>query len=190
MSEQTTEAPSARRHIIKRPRLTRLLDESSARIILLVAPAGYGKTTLAREWCNRGSKQIVWYGAGASAADIAALAADMSRTVEAVVPRSGSRLRTYLRNLDAPERDVSKLAQLLADALIAWPHDAWLVIDDYHHAVAAQPTDAFIGLLAARAPIRLLLGSRTRPSWATARHFIYGEILEVRRAELAMTDSE
>ena len=43
-------AEVGRDHIIKRPRLTRLLDETEARVILLVAPAGYGKTTLAREW--------------------------------------------------------------------------------------------------------------------------------------------
>ena len=40
-------AEVGRDHIIKRPRLTRLLDETEARVILLVAPAGYGKTTLA-----------------------------------------------------------------------------------------------------------------------------------------------
>jgi LuxR family transcriptional regulator, maltose regulon positive regulatory protein len=190
MSQPTTEATGARRHIIKRPRLTRLLDESSARIILLVAPAGYGKTTLAHEWCDNDSKRIAWYGAGSSAADIAALAVDVSRAVEAVVPGSGRRLRAYLRNLDAPERDVSTLAQLLADELSGWPDNAWLVLDDYHHAIAARASDAFMGLLAARAPIRLLLASRTSPSWATARRFIYGEILEVRRADLAMTESE
>ena len=42
--------PTNRRKIIERPRLTRLLDESPARIKMLVAPAGYGKTTLARQW--------------------------------------------------------------------------------------------------------------------------------------------
>src|SRR5437899_3272456 len=35
-----------RTHLIERPRLTCLLDAAEARIILLVAPAGYGKTTL------------------------------------------------------------------------------------------------------------------------------------------------
>ena len=44
------EIPVGRRHIIERPRLTRLLVETSAQVIMLVAPAGYGKTTLARQW--------------------------------------------------------------------------------------------------------------------------------------------
>ncbi|HEY0415195.1 MAG TPA: hypothetical protein VGC78_02310, partial [Gaiellaceae bacterium] len=40
------------RRIIERPRLTKLLDETDARTILLLAPAGYGKTTLARQWAK------------------------------------------------------------------------------------------------------------------------------------------
>src|SRR5436305_1542807 len=50
------EAP--RRHIIERPRLTRLLDEADARILMLVAPAGYGKTTLARQWVETAGRLI------------------------------------------------------------------------------------------------------------------------------------
>ena len=34
--------------------MTRLLDESPARVKMLVAPAGYGKTTLARQWLAGG----------------------------------------------------------------------------------------------------------------------------------------
>ena len=44
-------APRERR-IIERPRLVTLLEEAEARVILLVAPAGYGKTTLARQWIH------------------------------------------------------------------------------------------------------------------------------------------
>ncbi|MGZ8740459.1 MAG: hypothetical protein ACXWZ8_07675 [Gaiellaceae bacterium] len=44
-----TKPKMRRRRIIERPRLTRLLDEGQGRIKMLVAPAGYGKTTLARQ---------------------------------------------------------------------------------------------------------------------------------------------
>jgi ATP/maltotriose-dependent transcriptional regulator MalT len=36
--------------IIERPRLIEALDQTEARTILMLAPAGYGKTTLARQW--------------------------------------------------------------------------------------------------------------------------------------------
>ena len=60
--------------IIKRPRLTKLLDESEARIILLCAPAGYGKTTLAREWVETRSEPVAWYRGGIEMLDAAAVA--------------------------------------------------------------------------------------------------------------------
>ena len=56
-----TAVEAARRYIIKRPRLTRLLDNANARVLMLVAPAGFGKTTLAREWV--GDRAHVWYAA-------------------------------------------------------------------------------------------------------------------------------
>jgi LuxR family transcriptional regulator, maltose regulon positive regulatory protein len=64
-----TEVVATRRRIIRRPRLTKLLDESPARIKLLIAPAGYGKTTLAQEWLSEPERQDVWYRGGPAAAD-------------------------------------------------------------------------------------------------------------------------
>ncbi|HYZ77992.1 MAG TPA: LuxR C-terminal-related transcriptional regulator [Gaiellaceae bacterium] len=190
MSQPTTEASGARRHIIKRPRLTRLLDESSARIILLVAPAGYGKTTLAREWCDHRNGTIVWYRAGPSAQDVVALATNLSSVVEDVLPGSGGSLRTYLRGIDSGEVDVQALAGRLADDLDSWPEDAVLVIDDYQYARGSETSDMFVGLVAEHAPLRLLLATRVAPRWASARHFVYGQMLQIDRAQLAMTESE
>jgi LuxR family transcriptional regulator, maltose regulon positive regulatory protein len=190
INETTAELVGAQRHIIKRPRLTRLLDETTARIILLVAPAGYGKTTLAREWCESRWGPTVWYRAGASAADVAALAADISRVVETVVPGAGEALRDYLRGQDGREPNVATLAQLLGSGLICWPQHAILVLDDYHQLIESRASDDFMGLIAQHAPIRLLLCGRSRPVWALARQLIYGQIFELDRAELAMTKAE
>ena len=57
MKEQ--DQPPTRR-IIERPRLLNQLEETDARTILLIAPAGYGKTTLLRQWAD-GTSPDCWY---------------------------------------------------------------------------------------------------------------------------------
>src|SRR3954449_12900327 len=95
MNEQTKpKALPRRQRIIRRPRLTRLLDEAAerCRILMLIAPAGYGKTTLAREWVESGGRRFGWYSAGRSSADVAAVAAGLAAAVADVVPHVGRRL--------------------------------------------------------------------------------------------------
>jgi LuxR family transcriptional regulator, maltose regulon positive regulatory protein len=189
ISESTVELLGAR-HIIKRPRLTRLLDETTARIILLVAPAGYGKTTLAQEWCGLRTGRTIWYQASTSAADIAALAADLSQVVQIIVPGAGVSLRAHLRGLERQDLQVAALERVFARDLAHWPDDALLVIDDYHLAVESEASDTFVGYLAKYTPLRILIATRSKPSWAAARDVIYGQVLEVSRIDLTMTDSE
>ena len=45
-----------RRSILERPRLIWALDRSRARVRMLVAGAGYGKTTLAEQWAAQGRR--------------------------------------------------------------------------------------------------------------------------------------
>src|SRR5512133_197236 len=126
-------SPVSRRRIIKRPRLTRMLDESGARLILLVAPAGYGKTTLAHEWLD--SKRAAWYRGTPASADVAALAVGLANAAAEIVPGAGERMRQRLRAADRPDEDVGILAEMLAEDLAGWPEDAWLVVDDYQYAM-------------------------------------------------------
>src|SRR6266568_3034270 len=78
-------ATTGGRRIIERPRLLKLLDETTARTILLIAPAGYGKTTLARQWAER-QTGAYWYTARAGSADIAQLAMGIAEALNAAVP--------------------------------------------------------------------------------------------------------
>src|SRR5207247_3063345 len=72
MGETDNYGHSRRLTIIQRPRLTSLLDATSSRIIMLVAPAGYGKTTLTRQWMS--ARAHAWYRGTIAASDVAALA--------------------------------------------------------------------------------------------------------------------
>ncbi len=91
-----------RAHIIERPRLTRLLDQTQARIIVLVAPAGYGKTTLAREWLV--SQRCAWYGATAASADVAAFAVGIANAAAPLLPRASRRVSEWLERYSDPTR--------------------------------------------------------------------------------------
>ena len=190
MGEGIVQIPVGRRRIIKRPRLTRLLDDSSARLILLVAPAGYGKTTLARQWLAQGPRRHAWYTATAPSADVSALALGLGRVLETVVPGPAERMRQRLLAVPASEDEPELVAEILADSAAAWPEEAWLVVDDYHHLSASRTAEAFFARLAEVSGIRLLLTSRTHPAWASARRTTYGEVALVGASELALTPTE
>ena len=188
MTADSSATAVSRRRIIERPRLTNMLDESGARIILLVAPAGYGKTTLAHQWLE--GKRATWYRGSPASADVAALAVGIATAVAEIVPGAGDRMRQRLRASGRPEDDAAVLAEMLAEDLSAWPSDAWLVIDDYQFAVESPASEEFLRPLSEIPEVRLLITSRRRPPWATARQRLYGELAEIDRTMLAMTDEE
>lgn len=184
------EAVATRRRIIPRPRLTQLLDESPARIKLLVAPAGYGKTTLAQQWLSVPGRRSVWYRAGPAAADVAALSAGIAIAASEIVPDAGKRMRERIRAVGHPEEDVDVLAELFAEDVQNWPSDTWLSIDDYHFAMESAASERFVELLTARTPLQVVMTSRRSPKWATARRILYGEIQQIERRMLAMSRAE
>jgi len=71
------------RRIIERPRLIKLLDESEARIILLLAPAGYGKTTLARQWAKT-LNGAIWVSLTPAHRDVVTFAEDIATGIESL----------------------------------------------------------------------------------------------------------
>ena len=129
--------PLFRRHA-RRPRLTRLLDANTAQTILITAPAGYGKTTLAAEWVQ-GRDDVVWYRATSGSADVAAFSAGLADVIAPLVPGVGDRLKQRLRVADTPERAARPLAEIFSEDLEGWPPDALLIIDDYHLVVDSGP---------------------------------------------------
>jgi ATP/maltotriose-dependent transcriptional regulator MalT len=179
-----------RRRIIERPRLFALLGESRARVRTLVAPAGYGKTTLAEQWVQRDGRRGAWFTARRSSTDVAALALGIARAAAVLVEGCDSRLREHLRAVPAPAENVETLAEILGEDLDAWPSDGWLVVDDYQEIARAAEAERFVAALVSASPAQLLIASRQRPSWVTARGILYGEFLELNQTELAMDSAE
>lgn len=178
----------AGRRLIERPRLTRLLSESESRVMLLVAPAGYGKTTLARQWLR--DREHVWYQATPASSDVAALALGLANAASDVVAGTSSRLRAHLKVVPDPATTPAAVADEIAAALAAWPKDARFVIDDYQHLAQSIAAERLFELIVAQTSVPFLISSRERPSWITAKNLLYGDVREFGRTELAMTREE
>jgi LuxR family maltose regulon positive regulatory protein len=182
------ELPRLGREHVARPRLTEFLEATDARVVLLIAPAGYGKTSLAVEWLA--GKRAAWYRATSAAADVAAFSAGIAQAVTPLVPGAGQRLRQRLRGADLSDVSTESLAELLAEDLENWPADAWLAIDDYHLVRESRAVEEFLEHVLENTSVRLAVTARERPEWASARKILYGEIVELGVDELAMTDEE
>jgi LuxR family transcriptional regulator, maltose regulon positive regulatory protein len=176
--------------IIKRPRLTKLLDESEARIILLVAPAGYGKTTLAREWISGRKGHTVWYSASAASSDVVSLAIGLAEELDAAVGDLEGTRTARLSQLAQIQQRPDVLARVVAKSRGGWPPNLLIVIDDYHQLVGSEPAEAFVSSLVHLLPSAFVITTRRRPSWFEPRREIYGEAFEIGIDELEMTDEE
>lgn len=155
---------------------------------MLVAPAGYGKTTLAEQWTQREGRRCAWFTARSSSSDVAALALGIATATTDLVPGCDARLREHLRAV--PADDVETIADILAEDLADWPSDGWLVLDEYDEIARSPHSERFVAALVERTLANVLIASRQRPSWATPRRLLYGEYFEVGQSALAMDRSE
>jgi LuxR family transcriptional regulator, maltose regulon positive regulatory protein len=176
--------------IIKRPRLTKLLDDSEARIILLVAPAGYGKTTLAREWLHGRKGATAWYSASAASSDVVTLAIGLAEELDSAMGDTEGTCGARLSRLTALQQRPDVLARVLSNSHAAWPKDIAIVVDDYHHLVVSEPAESFIGSLVRLLPSTFLIATRSPPTWIEARRTVYGEAMAIGISDLRMTDEE
>jgi LuxR family maltose regulon positive regulatory protein len=188
VSKRAKDLPPLYPRHIRRPRLTRLIDEATARCVLLVAPAGYGKTTLAREWAQ-GRENVYWYQATPASADVAAFSVGLAEALAPVAPEAVPRLKERIASMTAPAHEVHVLAETLAAGLNA-PHEGWVVIDDYQHLKRSPACESFVDTFVQLARLRYLVTTRRRPSWASTRRLLHGEINEISHSALAMSPAE
>jgi LuxR family maltose regulon positive regulatory protein len=176
------------RRIIERPRLIKLLDESEAQMILLLAPAGYGKTTLARQWAKT-LNRVIWVSLTPAHRDVVTFAEDIASGIESLGGNATEFIREYLRAQSNPQRAAHGVAVELSKQM----NDVgvqWLILDDCHEVSGASEAGAMISTLTERLDCRMLTSSRARPAWARTRQVVYGKVREFDRADLAMTQEE
>ena len=185
----TAAASPALDHIIERPRLiARLAEGGGSRVSVLAAPAGYGKTTLARQWSRRQAGPVAWYRTTRASGDIALLAVqldDLLASIAPDLPREAGQVAS-IASINATPKP---LAAGILGSFKALPRDVLLVVDEWE-AAGTDEAEELLSMLVEGLDIRFLITTRVRPDWFTPRLEVYGEGLEIGSDELAMTENE
>src|SRR4051794_19074877 len=147
---------------VPRPRLVARLMRARTPVALIAAPAGYGKTTLAREWAARDGRPFAWVTVGPEHQERRALEAAVERALDAVGP--------------SPLLDRKPFV---------------LVLDDLQECAGSEARGV-VRTLARQMPAGsvLALCSRTNPALPIGRLRANRAITEVRTRDLVMTNAE
>ena len=185
-------APGFRADFVRRPRLIeRLREARSAALVLLTAPAGYGKTTLLAEWAAEDERPFVWVRLIDADNDPALFVASVIEALDERRETCGDVPATLVEP-EVPEVGVSTtLFSRMARAVRARRRPFVLVVDDVH--LLTNP--ACLGALTVivdQLPggAQVALASRTEPPLRLGRRRAHRGLVELQLRDLAMTRSE
>jgi LuxR family transcriptional regulator, maltose regulon positive regulatory protein len=185
-----TDAASA--PVLERPGLRMgirsALDTGS---LLLIADAGFGKTTALQDALSDGT-DVAWVRCRDAGGDAGRLLGLVVEAIRGALPGAvdvlAERLAAASEPVD-PERAAaaleSELARLLVDPLV-------LVVDDAEALEGSQPALAVVARLIAgeRSPLRLAVAARRRPTLRLARERAAGRVAELGVADLVFSAAD
>src|SRR5512146_54117 len=187
--------PAARARMVRRARLLeRLTPETGAGLVLVCAPAGYGKTTLLADWAHsflENGGVVAWYAIDASDDDPLPFSAYLVASLaQALGPQSGlAQIAQLLRS--TPEIDLQRILPAVINAAAASERECVLILDDYQ-LISAPAIHSALAYLVEHLPenLRVLVGSRSDPPLPLARLRARGQLLEIRASDLRFTPDE
>lgn len=173
---------------IPRERLTRLLDKSRLYpLVLINAPAGYGKTTLISQWAANQSN-IGWYSLDESDNKTERFAVYFSAALHQAVGSEFSENDVETFNLQA--NLLSSMNQLLVKIAKFTPH-FYLIIDDYHLIENEEIHDALKYWIKHQPEnMTLILISRSVPPLSIAGLRVQEQLLEIDVNQLSFNHQE
>ncbi|HXZ98948.1 MAG TPA: BTAD domain-containing putative transcriptional regulator [Candidatus Binatia bacterium] len=173
----------------------RLATVLSRRLTVVMAEAGYGKSSLLSSWWEVAA--CAWYTADATDRDVFTMARRLTDALRLRIPELPGALIHAIETASGPEQEQplrgdalgSRLAQALHEHLRA---DLMIVIDDVDELGEGSPSSRLVEALCRHAPplLHLVLAGRGRPPFPVERLRGQGQLLEIGAEQLAFTVDE
>jgi LuxR family maltose regulon positive regulatory protein len=168
--------------------IDRLARSRSCPIVSVVAPAGYGKTTLLAQWAERNGQAFAWVSVDEADNDPKVLLTYVAAALDAVEPVG----EEVFDALASPASSVpGSVVPRLGKAFASMTAPVTLVLDDVHVLRNSECRSA-LSVLADHVPAgsQLVLAGRAEPPLRVARLRTEGKIVEIGPADLSLTQTE
>jgi LuxR family transcriptional regulator, maltose regulon positive regulatory protein len=187
--------PRLRRELVARPRLNDELERARhAALVLVSAPAGFGKTTLlasviaGRSPSGLASQAVAWVSLDARDGDATRFWTYVLSALDAASPGCAG---AALAQLESSRGQFEDVIAALVNELSVRADDVTLVLDDYHLADTPEVGSTVSFLLDHRPPqLHLAMGTRADPVLPLPRLRARGELVEIRAKDLRFTVEE
>ncbi|TCS93918.1 BTAD domain-containing putative transcriptional regulator [Hazenella coriacea] len=173
-------------NLVERPHLLSRLDKISAKVVILQAATGYGKTTLLASYIQKKKQAICWYRVTELDQDEKSYWLHLIYAIRQQVPQFGEGLEEHFS-------DQEQFLQMLINQIYCVSDPLTILIDDFHHIgdhnYFRQQIPLFISLLPPH--IRLVIATRHDPKWSGLTMMkLKGELLLLEAADLAWSKQE
>jgi LuxR family transcriptional regulator, maltose regulon positive regulatory protein len=186
--ESKRRVPAIRRTVVPRARLAPLQKTAQrSRVVLVSAPAGYGKSTLVAQWSDLDPRPRGWVQVGHGDNDPVVLLARVATALESTGPVRGE----LLEELSRPTRRIDQVGLPLLAADLGERDPFVLVLDDVHM-ITAKTSRAILAFLVdqVRPGSQLVLVSRGDPGVPLGRLRASGDLVEIGTELLALDAQE
>jgi LuxR family maltose regulon positive regulatory protein len=184
-------APPVRSGTVPRARLFEKLEAGlEGRVILLSAPAGFGKTTLIADWVR--GRTAAWLALDEGDNDPARFWAYFTAALQRLWPDAGQSILPML-TASRPIPPQAFLTILINEISAARPASPCLLVLDDLHLLTAPPIHEGLAFFAEHMPdpLKLVIGTRADPeSLPLARLRARSQLAEIRPADLRFTPEE
>lgn len=185
--------PARRRDPVPRAQLTKRLDAADqARLVLVSAPPGFGKTTLLSQWVTERSDgnqtRVAWLALDAGDNEPRRFLAHLLAALEAAGAATAD-AGVVLETIAAVP--VEAVLTSIVNQLDQLPESTVIALDDYHVIEVPEIHQAVTFLLDHLPPqVTLAIATRADPPLPLPRLRARGELVELRAAELRFTPAE
>ncbi len=188
------QAPVLREETLARDRLLEWLDAKiHHRLVLVIAEAGYGKTTLLADFTRRTRLRTIWYRLDETDVDWVTVLHHLVAAGRQTDPSFGSATWSLLGELGTGGTPMATiLATFIRELQAIGDQGTVLILDDYHVVESTPELQHIVREIVNRAPERLsvVILSRRVPILPIARLRALGEVAEIGRDALRFEATE